>query len=84
MKNDGNAKVEDSLPNISESSFLVRVRYRQNASWQGMIQWLDGKKTRNFRSFLEMVLLMQEALTNSIEADTEIKFHNWKENEDVS
>ena len=84
MNNDGNTKVGDSVSIISESSFLVRVRYRQNASWQGMIQWLDGEKTRNFRSFLEMTLLIQEALANSIEADTEIIFRNWNENEDVS
>lgn len=84
MRNDGDAKEQNTLSIISESSFLVRVRYRQNASWQGMIQWLDSKKTRNFRSFLEMTLLMQEALANSIEADSEIKFHSWNENEDVS
>lgn len=75
---------DKSLPEKAESSFLIRIQYRQNSSWQGMIQWLDGKKSRHFRSFLEMVMLMQEALTNSEKAGDTIKLHNWEDREEVS
>ena len=42
--------------------FLVRIQYQQHASWQGTIQWLDNRKTLPFRSALELLLLMEEAL----------------------
>jgi hypothetical protein len=45
-------------------SFLVRLQYRQNASWQGEVQWADsgrGTKSVQFRSLLELLALMAEA-----------------------
>ncbi len=44
------------------TNFLIQVQYRQNSSWQGRIVWLDTKKTMVFRCFMELVMLMQEAL----------------------
>lgn len=73
-----------SISSRSGSSFLIRIQYRQNASWQGVIQWLDGKKTRHFRSFLEMTLLMQEALSYSDKADNPVKLQKWEDREEVS
>jgi len=52
----------DSQKPIPRASFLIQVQYRHNSSWQGRIVWLDTKKTLVFRSFLELVMLMQEAL----------------------
>lgn len=43
-------------------TFAVRVLFRQNASWQGSITWLEGKREERFRSVLELVLLMDSAL----------------------
>lgn len=45
-----------------KATFVVQVQFRQNASWQGTIQWLDQKKTLKFRSTLEMLKLMDEAV----------------------
>lgn len=44
------------------ASFLIRIMYRQNCSWQGSIQWLDTNKTCHFRSVLELLLLLEQAL----------------------
>lgn len=66
------------------TSFLIRILFRQNTSWQGMIQWIDGEKTRNFRSFLEMVTLIQEALSYTECNEEVIKFHSWEDKEEVS
>lgn len=52
----------DNQKPIPRASFLIQVQYRNNSSWQGRIVWLDTKKTLVFRSFLELVMLMQEAL----------------------
>ena len=43
------------------ATFSVRVIFRQNASWQGSVTWLEEGKEENFRSVLELVLLMHSA-----------------------
>lgn len=55
---------QSELPNENgqKGTFIVYVQFRQNASWQGQIQWVDGKKTQKFRSTLEMLKLIDEAV----------------------
>jgi hypothetical protein len=43
-------------------TFIVQVLYRQNATWQGTIQWIEGRQTRQYRSVNELLKLMDEAL----------------------
>ena len=45
-----------------KATFVVRILFRQNASWQGSITWLEGKQEQSFRSVLELILLMSTAL----------------------
>jgi hypothetical protein len=52
---------DTNKPN-TRANFLIQVQYRHNSSWQGRIVWLDTKQTIVFRSFMELVMLMQEAL----------------------
>lgn len=47
---------------LGGATFVIRVQYRQHASWQGTIKWLDQQTSMPFRSILEMMLLIQEAL----------------------
>lgn len=44
------------------ATFIVHVMFRQHASWQGKICWVEGKKTVMFRSALEMMKLMDSVL----------------------
>ena len=44
------------------ATFAVRVIFRQNASWQGSVTWLETKQEESFRSVLELLLLMNSAL----------------------
>ncbi len=44
------------------STFIVRILFRQNASWQGSVLWQEGKQEQYFRSVLELILLMDNAL----------------------
>lgn len=44
------------------ATFAVKVIFRQNASWQGSITWLDRDREESFRSVLELLLLMHSAL----------------------
>jgi len=49
----------------SENSFLVNIKYRQNASWQGTVQWVESGKTQNFKSCLELIRLIDMAVCAS-------------------
>lgn len=56
-------KIPTELEKGSEkASFLVHVQFRQHSTWQGNITWLDKGVTQQFRSALEMLRLMNEAL----------------------
>lgn len=46
------------------ASFAVKVMFRQNASWQGSVTWLEGKAEESFRSALELMFLMDSACRN--------------------
>ena len=46
------------------ATFTVRVIFRQNASWQGSVSWLEGGSEQRFRSVLELLLLLDSALTS--------------------
>lgn len=43
-------------------TFVIRVQYRQNATWQGQVTWAEGQETRSFRSALELLKLIDNAL----------------------
>lgn len=44
------------------ATFSVQVLFRQNASWQGRVVWREGNRCETFRSALELLLLMHNAL----------------------
>lgn len=45
-----------------QATFALRILFRQNASWQGSVRWLEGKQEQSFRSVLELIFLMTSAL----------------------
>ncbi|NBK92610.1 hypothetical protein D5278_11615 [bacterium 1XD21-13] len=45
-----------------DSTFIIHVKYRQNASWQGEVTWVDKQKKEYFRSALELVRLIDSAM----------------------
>ena len=69
---------KESLPDgdNANSSFEVKVCFTQNATWQGKIQWIEQRQKQTFRSALEMLTLMDEALSEGehLEGST-----GWKE-----
>lgn len=44
-------------------TFKVKVLFRQGASWQGKLTWVEGKQEIAFRSALELIKLMDSALS---------------------
>ena len=62
--------LELTIPDDQETrkcTFEISVKFRQNASWQGEILWAEKNMRQNFRSVLEMLKLMDEALTEGSE-----------------
>lgn len=45
------------------ATFIIQIQFRQNATWQGAISWLNHKKKQNFRSALELLKLLDDAMT---------------------
>jgi len=45
------------------ASFKLRIIFRQNASWQGSLGWLEHNIDEPFRSTLEMIMLINSALS---------------------
>ena len=56
-----NAK--EPLSNVNQS-FVVEIKSKENHTWQGTITWVEGKKKENFRRALELIRLMDSALTS--------------------
>ena len=43
-------------------TFILRLIFRQHTTWQGTVTWLEGEGEQNFRSVLELIILMNSAL----------------------
>ena len=44
------------------ATFRIQVLYRQNASWQGSIMWLETRHEEQFRSEIELLSIIHQAL----------------------
>ena len=49
-------------PGNRKGTFVVKVEYCQNETWQGKVVWAEENRTERFRSMLELVKLMDEAM----------------------
>ncbi|MBQ3108078.1 MAG: hypothetical protein IJP37_03790 [Clostridia bacterium] len=69
--------MDQIIQSKGKNTFVINVLFRQNASWQGTIQWVNQNKTQHFRSTLELIKLMDSALESEEEAVTV----GWESNE---
>ena len=69
-QNEGNSSGDKN-----KGTFIVKVEYCQNNTWQGKITWAEENKKVSFRSALEMVKLMNDALEQA-QKDSERKTQN--------
>jgi len=54
-----------------KGTFEISVKFMQNSTWQGQIHWVEKNQKQNFRSALEMLKLMDEALNEGAEEPVE-------------
>ena len=55
------------------NTFVVSILYTQHSSWQGSVNWIskDGTKTQCFRSALELIRLIDDAVGGKTQKDWE-------------
>ena len=69
-------KVDDSLNNYNQNvnkkkgTFVVKIEFCQHGTWQGQVIWAEENRTERFRSALELLRLMDEAIASG--AQTQI------------
>jgi len=79
--------MKKKLDNINleknESNFYIRILFRQNVTYQGTIEWISGTKNQNkkryFRSLLEMISLINEAVEINDGEKTDYKIRKWED-----
>ena len=54
-----------SIKEGERATFSLRILFRQNSSWQGSLMWHEGKTEEPFRSVLELLMLMDSALSEN-------------------
>lgn len=55
----------------TQATFLIRVMYRQHASWQGEVTWVERQKKEYFRSALELIRLLDGTFKKDGKKDAE-------------
>ncbi len=50
-------------------TFLVKIRSKQNSTWQGSVTWVEEQQEQNFRNVLELLKLMDEVIDNNVEIE---------------
>jgi len=53
---------EQEHPN---QSFVVEIKSTANHTWQGSVAWVEGKKKEYFRSGLELMRLLDSAISGT-------------------
>ena len=50
--------------NKSSNTFIVKIEFCQHETWQGKVIWAEENRTERFRSALELIRLMDEAMAS--------------------
>ncbi len=66
-----NIEITENVENGSKATFVVQIQYRQNATWQGNVKWLETNEEMKFRSALELVKMIDQAMADGKEDDQE-------------
>ncbi len=48
------------------ATFRLDILFRQHNSWQGRLIWLERGMESKFRSFLELILIMNDSLADEV------------------
>ncbi len=66
-------KTNDSIKNNNlnidkkKGTFVVKIEFCQHGTWQGKVIWAEENRSERFRSTLELVHLMNEAIAGDVQ-----------------
>lgn len=60
-----------------KATFTIQIQFQQNATWQGSIAWAEGGRSQRFRSELEMLKLMMEAVASDGSEEDKEGLNTW-------
>ena len=60
------------LKATKNGSFVIRILDQQHSSWQGTVTWLSNEETRPFRSTMELIFMVDNALRDEDETDEKV------------
>ncbi|MGI6621215.1 MAG: hypothetical protein ACOX35_07250 [Bacillota bacterium] len=63
------------------NTFLIKVLYTQRTTVQGILHWVEQGRSLPFRSFLEMVHLLGEAIQTREDMD---RLKSWREGKSLN
>lgn len=49
----------------TRKTFIVKVMGTENATWQGNVTWAEKNKVQNFRSALELMKMLDAAISDN-------------------
>lgn len=47
---------------MKKNTFILEVYDTQNQSWQGKVEWIQGRKNESFRSVMELLRLIDSVV----------------------
>lgn len=53
-----------------KQTFILEISDTQNQSWQGKVEWIQGKKKESFRSVLELLRMLDSVVCQSVDKDS--------------
>lgn len=56
------SSVKTAEENEHKQTFVLQILSKENATWQGSLHWAETNKTVQFRSALEMIMMIESAL----------------------
>ena len=59
------------LKSTDKGSFVVRILDRQYHTWQGTVTWISNNEKKNFRSAIELIRIIDEALNENDNNETD-------------
>lgn len=53
----------------NQETFVVRILRTENSTWQGSVTWVEQNKKQNFRSGLELIKMIDNAMESHSESE---------------
>lgn len=48
-----------------KNKFIIQIKSKENSTWQGTVEWVEKKQVIPFRSALELMCLIESAMSDS-------------------